>query len=116
MSKAFIQPTVKGDLNKLVELKNSRIQGRGLFAKEDIEEETRLHNTHINIKGYGWANIRPNNLANHSKINENCEIRTEDSIKVLYSISDIQKGDELLVDYTKDQDAGFEQPKETWKE
>ena len=114
MNRAFMQPTVRGILHELVELKKSKIQGKGLFALQDIEQEKMLHNTHVNIKGHGWANVRPNNLCNHSKINENCEIRTEDNTKVLYTIRHIQKGEELLVDYTKDQEVGFEQPKETW--
>ena len=63
MNKGFLQPTVRGRLHELVESKKSKIQGVGLCAKQDIGEEINLHNTHINVKDYGWMNIRPNNLA-----------------------------------------------------
>jgi len=115
MNIGFIQPTVKGKLNDSVEVRKSNIHGLGLFATRDIEEETRLHETHAKTEAHGWVNISPNNLSNHSKVNENCEIRTEKDVKVLYSTSPISIGDELLIDYTKDEESGFEKPQEGWK-
>ena len=114
MNSGFFQPTIKGQIDTSVELKTSDIHGKGLFAKEDIPKSTKIHATHIQVEGYGWINIRPNNLHNHSKMNENCIVKTEDNFRILFSLRDIKKGEELLTDYTKDEQ-GFEQPLDTWE-
>ena len=123
MTNMFSQPTVQGELNESLELKESPVHGVGLFALQDIPKATTLHSTHVYLKSKnflgqetGWINIGPNNLANHSKKNENCRITQKDNFKELVTTSDIKAGQELFVDYTKDQDKGFEQPQEDWKE
>ena len=113
--KGFIQPTVKGKMSDLVELTKSKVHGLGLFATEDIPEFTKIHETHIKTESHGWINIHPNNLHNHSKEKENCIIKLEGNLRVLYSSVHIKQGEELFSDYTKDKELGFEQPEETWK-
>ena len=120
------QPTVKGKPHDSVEVKDSPVHGVGLFAKEDIKKDTILHITHIHLghelfvkilqPGTGWLNVFPNNLVNHSKENENCHIVIKDKTKELVTLTEIIQGEELFVDYTKDQEGGFEQPQEDWKE
>jgi SET domain-containing protein len=60
-----------------------------------------------------WINIKPNHMYNHS-VKANCSSVTKDKVKYLVALSDIKKGDELLVDYTKDRD--LEQPQNGWVE
>ena len=110
---------------KTCELKKSPIHGNGIFATEDIKKHTTLFETHV-LDEPMWINIKPNCSYNHSKDNENCssvtrsissiidgeEIPTR-QIKFLVTLCDIKKGEELLVDYTKDPD--LEQPQEGWR-
>lgn len=116
--KAFIQPKIKGQISDLVAVKKSPVHGVGIFAKEDIAAGTFIHYTHITTKEYGWINIHPNNLANHSKVNRNCESvmsKDQENIKEIVTTTDIKAGEELFLDYSEDTDEGFEQPQEEWK-
>jgi hypothetical protein len=103
------------------ELRKSSIHGMGLFALCDISEGTDLFITHMRDPNwakdmpdnwYGWINLKPNCMYNHSDSNANCISKTEGKIKILVAQRSIKNGDELLVDYTKDND--LEQPKENW--
>tara|TARA_R110000824_G_scaffold401660_1_gene613451 strand:+ start:1583 stop:1921 length:339 start_codon:yes stop_codon:yes gene_type:complete len=110
---------------KLCEFKQSPIHGNGIFAIEDIQKHTELFETHL-LDEPLWINIKPNCSYNHSKDNENCSSVTKNvphivdgnelpakRIKFLVALSDIKKGEELFVDYTKDRD--LEQPHQGWK-
>jgi hypothetical protein len=125
----------------ICEVQKSPIQGSGLFATEDIGEGVTLFQTHYRKKtGLScethtarWHNMSPNCQYNHSKKNANCRSKTISThecpecghvkqhceasgpgAKVLVTLREIQKGEELLVDYTKDLD--LEQPEEGWSE
>jgi len=100
----------------LFEFKESPIHGNGIFALEDISSGTELFQTHVmdNPIMSIWGNMEPNCLYNHSEINANCVSKTRDKVKFLLSIREINRGEELLVDYSKDKD--LEQPKEGWEE
>ena len=86
------------------------------MANRDIPSGHLVLVTHVwNDKYRDWVNVNPNCLYNHSKINENSEIKTEkERHKTLHTTKDIKEGEELFVDYTKDLD--LEQPEEGWKE
>tara|TARA_R110000824_G_scaffold9415_3_gene42080 strand:+ start:894 stop:1208 length:315 start_codon:yes stop_codon:yes gene_type:complete len=101
---------------QLFEFKKSLIHGSGIFALDKIPSGTELFQTHVldNDDMKIWGNMKPNCLYNHSKTNANCASKTRNRFKFLVSSRDIEKGEELLVDYTKDKD--LQQPKEGWEE
>jgi SET domain-containing protein len=97
----------------MVTYKKSFCEGSGLIADKDIEPNTFVFITHArHPKLRMWVNITPNCLYNHSKEKENCKIVTVKNAKNLHTIKEVEKGQELFVDYTKDMD--LEQPKENW--
>lgn len=97
----------------LFEFKESPIHGNGIFTTEDIPADTRLFQTHVIDSTFApcWANIKPNCMYNHS-VRANCASITEENYKLLVSIRNIERGEELLVDFDKDKD--LEQPQEGW--
>jgi len=101
----------------MFEVKESPIHGNGIFATENILANTDLFQTHRlntgNLVLGKWINIKPNCMYNHS-VNANCKSVTALPHKLLVSIRDIKKGEEFLVDFTKDKD--LEQPQEGWSE
>jgi|GEM_PF-3089958 SET domain-containing protein len=103
----------------LCEVQKSTIHGNGVFATENIEANVTLFETHVmggRDRGFKseWVNISPNCQYNHSKKNANCRSETRGKFKFLVTIREIQKDEELLVDFTLDTD--LEQPQEGWSE
>ena len=102
------------DLGARVCLKDSDIHGVGLFAKEDIPKRTLIQYTHVYHPDHeSWINLNPNYKFNHSKTRENCELVLMETVMGLKSLIDIEKDQELLVDYTKNKQV--EQPEEGWE-
>ena len=103
---------------KPFEFKKSPIHGNGIFATEDIPSGTELFQTHVMDSDLLdmpiWGNMQPNCLYNHSAVNANCVSKTRGKFKFLLSIKDIKGGEELLVDYAKDED--LQQPEKWWEE
>ena len=110
-------------------LRDSNVHGKGIFTVKSIEKNTMLFNTHlrtsvptVNVTWYDgyrhyndtpeWVNLSPNYLYNHSKDDANCVSVTSGDLKVLVTIREIQEGEEILVDYSKDKD--LEQPQADW--
>jgi SET domain-containing protein len=98
----------------ICEVQKSPIHGNGVFAAEDIAAEVTLFETHVLGPADKWVNISPNCQYNHSKKNTNCRSETRGRFKFLVTLREIQKGEELLVDFTLDTD--LEQPREGWSE
>ena len=94
----------------MFQFKESPIHGEGVFATQNIPANKRLFQTHA-LDDDVWINIKPNCMYNHSK-NANCESITEGGYKLLVCTVEIQTGEELLIDFTKDKD--LEQPQEGW--
>ena len=105
--------SVNGELGSKVECRPSDIHGVGLFAKVDIGENFDIHQTHVIHPKHGVANIKPNNLYNHSSKSPNCEVVKVDNFYHLFSLRKIKAGEELLVDYGQHKE--IESPKEGWK-
>ena len=94
------------------ELKRSDVHGKGIFASKDIGANAVLFETHRKTSGaLKWANLIPNCSYNHSS-SPNCQSLTLGDFKYLVTLVEIKEGEELLVDYSKDQD--LEQPQEGW--
>ena len=106
------QMNVRTALSDLVKLSSSNIEGIGLVAAQFIKKKTSIQRTHFFLIDAGWLNLMPNCQYNHSIKNENCEIVTHENTKYLVSLRDIEVGEEILVDYTKDGD--LEQPQAGW--
>jgi len=99
----------------MVVFEKSECHGKGLIAEQDIPRGKILHVTQTwSYKHNIWINIKPNCMYNHSKLNENSQIKTIDKAKVLVASKDIKAGEEIFVDFTKDKD--LEQPEGDWKQ
>ena len=94
------------------ELKSSNVHGQGIFASKDLGANAVLFETHRKTSGaLKWVNLVPNCSYNHSS-NPNCQSLTLGDFKYLVTLKEIKEGEELLVDYRKDQD--LEQPQKGW--
>lgn len=85
-------------LPREVQIKMSKIHGEGLFAKEDIDDNTKI--------GLGWLIVGPElirtplgGFVNHSDEPNTIKIK-KDNKYYLYSIRDIKKGEEITLKYT----------------
>lgn len=91
-------------LPKNLTIKNSSIDGLGLFATEFIPSGTFLGMTHIYDERFpdNYIRLPLGGFFNHSK-NPNCEIKESSEILKhlrLYTIVDINPGDEITAYYT----------------
>ena len=94
------------------EFKQSKVQGSGIFATKDLGANKVLFETHKKTSGaLEWINLTPNCSYNHS-VKPNCHSLTLGDYKYLVTLRKIETEEELLVDYTKDED--LEQPEEGW--
>ena len=94
------------------ELKRSDVHGKGIFASKDIGANAVLFETHRKTsRALKWFNLIPNCSYNHSS-SPNCQSLTLGDFKYLVTLVEIKEGEELLVDYSKDQD--LEQPQKGW--
>jgi|TARA_R100000081_G_scaffold20222_1_gene8634 hypothetical protein len=87
-----------------LEIKKSKIDGMGIFAKEDIERDTNIGITHVQIPILtNFLRTPLGGFINHSEEN-NCylaEMLNWDRYKVfnLFSEVDILKGEEITLNY-----------------
>ena len=83
-------------------IKDSSIQGLGLFAKLDIKSKTNLGLSHIHNKNYKNSYIRTplGGFFNHNAVNPNCRILESDGFLYLITMNDIKQGEELTAKYT----------------
>ena len=85
-------------LPREVQIKMSKIHGEGLFAKEDIDDNTKI--------GLGWLIVGPElirtplgGFVNHSDT-PNCVKWEENQRYYMKTIKPIKKGEELFLKYT----------------
>ena len=94
-------------LPDFIEIGKSSIEGSGLFAVEDIDKDVEIGMSHIKvpiIQGYIRTPI--GGFLNHSD-NNNCELYLEfdwDDYKTyhVYTLRKIKKGQELTLNYHRD--------------
>ena len=82
-------------------IKDSTIDGLGLFATEDIDNGFTIGVTHVRDDRFDGGYIRTplGGFFNHSE-DPNCEVITEDDLIKLKTIKEIKAGDELTAKYT----------------
>ena len=83
-------------------IKSSTIHGLGLFATTEILSQTELGISHVKDDRFSHGYIRTplGGFFNHSE-KPNCEaVYDEDFIKII-TLTNINSGDEITVDYTK---------------
>lgn len=121
ISKERIKQLIKENLeiseekkhNKKYYISNSKIQGKGAFASKDLKKgETigLLHTIHELYYDYTFTELGKS--YNHS-YDPNCKNVKIGNKRYLVAIEDIEKGEELTGDYTKQKD--LEQPTKTFK-
>ena len=83
-----------------VTIKNSDIEGLGLFATKDIEAPLELGITHVSHEKFENGLIRTplGGFINHST-SPNCELIDHLENKYLLVIKDVKEGEELTVTY-----------------
>lgn len=82
-------------------VKNSSIEGLGLFSTTSIEKGTNLGITHIKDDRFpnGYSRTPLGGFFNHSET-PNCKVEYSDTFITLVTIKDIKEGEELTAKYT----------------
>ena len=94
-----------------VYISNSLIHGRGVFTTDALKEGDIIGVSHVTYNR-DWYQVVPIGLFYNHSSKPNCIIKTEDDINLLVTIQDIDKDEELTVDYTKQ--LYLEQPVGDW--
>ena len=85
-------------LPKSLTIKNSSIDGLGLFATADIPKKTSLGLSHIKVNGE-YIRTPLGGFYNHSDI-PNCETYIKGEFMFLMTLKDIKSGEEITAEYT----------------
>ena len=85
-------------LPKSLTIKNSSIDGLGLFATTDIPKKTSLGLSHIKVNGE-YIRTPLGGFYNHSD-DPNCETYIKGEFMFLKTIKDIKKDEEISAKYT----------------
>ena len=82
-------------------IKQSQIEGLGLFSTEDIDPDFRIGVSHIKDNRFpnGYSRTPLGGFFNHSE-NPNCKVVYEDDFIFLETIKQIKAGEELTAKYT----------------
>lgn len=85
-----------------VTIKKSRIHGLGLFSTKDIPKESDLGITHVkdNRFSHGYIRTPLGGFLNHSR-NPNCKATYQGDFINILTITDINSGEEITVNYLK---------------
>ena len=90
---------------------NSNIHGKGLFTVDRLKEGDVVGVSHVSYDRV-WYQVFPIGIFYNHSIKPNCIVRTDDNVNLVVANRDIEKDEELTVDYTKQ--LHLEQPKEDW--
>lgn len=88
-------------LPKCLTIRESDIDGLGLFAVEDIPKDTNLGISHIKDDRFenGYSRTPLGGFFNHNE-SPNCYVKYTGDFIELITINDIKAGDELTAKYT----------------
>ncbi|MED5475008.1 MAG: SET domain-containing protein [Candidatus Neomarinimicrobiota bacterium] len=89
-------------LSSSLTIKNSHIHGLGLFAIAEITSGTELGISHVKDDRFSHGYIRTSlgGFFNHSK-KPNCKAVYDGDFIKIFTLKNINCGDEITVDYTK---------------
>ena len=90
---------------------NSNIHGRGIFTTDELKERDIVGVSHVSYDRV-WYQVFPIGIFYNHSIKPNCIIRADGNVNLVVANGDIEKDEELTVDYTKQ--LHLEQPKEDW--
>ena len=97
-----VEPSTYRPLPDSLTIKDSGIEGLGLFAREDIPANTCLGISHINLPGNvtgdKWLRLPLGGFYNYSDY-PNCKNKDLGTYLELHTIDDILEGEELTVTY-----------------
>ena len=87
-------------LPKSLTIKESDIDGLGLFATVDIEKNTTLGVSHVKHHDYlnGYIRTALGGFVNHS-LEPNCKLREVGNEMYLHTLKEIKSGEELTLTY-----------------
>ena len=91
---------------------NSNIHGQGVFSTDDLKEGDIVGVSHVTYDRV-WYQVFPIGIFYNHSLEPNCMVTTDDNVNLVVANRDIEKDEELTVDYTKQ--PYLEQPKEDWK-
>ena len=88
-------------LPEYLTIKNSEIEGLGLFATQNIDSNFRVGITHIEDVRFenGYIRTPLGGFFNHSET-PNCKVVYEGEYIFLETIKEVKSGDEITVTYT----------------
>ena len=96
---------------KNIHVGNSNIHGRGLFATDGLVAGDIVGVSHVSYDRV-WYQVFPIGIFYNHSLEPNCIVTMDDNVNLVVANRDIDKDEELTVDYTKQ--LHLEQPKEDW--
>jgi len=90
---------------------NSNIHGKGLFTANRLKEGDVVGVSHVSYDRV-WYQVFPIGIFYNHSLEPNCTVTTDNNVNLVVTNRDIDKDEELTVDYTKQ--LHLEQPKEDW--
>ena len=96
---------------KNIYIGTSKIHGRGLFTAENLNEGDIIGVSHVSYDRV-WYQVLPIGIFYNHSLEPNCIVTTDNNVNLVVTNRDIDKDEELTVDYTKQ--LHLEQPKEDW--
>ena len=90
---------------------NSNIHGRGIFTTDGLKEGDMIGVSHVSYDRT-WYQVFPIGIFYNHSIKPNCIIRPDGNVNLVVANRDIDKDEELTIDYTKQ--LYLEQPEEYW--
>ena len=90
---------------------NSNIHDRGIFTTDGLKEGDVIGVSHVSYDRV-WYQVFPIGIFYNHSLEPNCIVTTDNNVNLVVANRDIDKDEELTVDYTKQ--LHLEQPKEDW--
>ena len=90
---------------------NSDIHGRGIFSTDGLKEGDTVGVSHVTYERV-WYQVFPIGIFYNHSYEPNCIVKTEDNVNLVIAIKDINKDEEITVDYSKQ--LYLEQPQGDW--
>tara|TARA_Y100001963_G_scaffold121626_1_gene170362 strand:+ start:626 stop:922 length:297 start_codon:yes stop_codon:yes gene_type:complete len=90
---------------------NSAIHGRGIFTTDGLKKGDVVGVSHVSYDRV-WYQVFPIGIFYNHSSEPNCVVNTDDNVNLVVANRDIEKNEELTVDYTKQ--LHLEQPRGDW--